>query len=62
MPMFSAIPPTPESIGDWEEMAMPAGQSVGLIRAIMPAADIVEEMMADARTLLAATHADASAA
>lgn len=60
MPKFSAVPPTPESSGDWEEMAMPAGQSVGLIREILPAADIVDEMMADARRILATTDVDAA--
>ena len=52
MPKFSAIPPTPETTGDWEEMAMPAGQSVSFIRAVQPAAEIVEEMMTAARALL----------
>ncbi len=54
MPQFSAVIPTPDTIGDFEEMSMPAGEeSVKLIKAIKPAAQIVAEMMAEARALLA---------
>jgi nitronate monooxygenase len=53
MPKFSAIPPTPDTTGDWEEMAFPAGQGVGLIRDVQPAAQIVSTMMSEAHTLLA---------
>ena len=54
MPKFSAVIPTPDTVGDFEEMSMPAGEeSVKLIKAIKPAAQIVEEMMAEARALLA---------
>jgi enoyl-[acyl-carrier protein] reductase II len=53
MPKFSAIPPTPDTTGDWEEMAFPAGQGVGLIHDVQPAAQIVSTMMSEAHTLLA---------
>ena len=54
MPKFSAVIPTPDTVGDFEEMSLPAGEeSVKLIKAIKPAAQIVEEMMAEARALLA---------
>ncbi len=52
MPPFSALPPTPETSGDWESMAYPAGQGVGMVHTIAPAAEIVAEMMSDARALL----------
>jgi len=54
MPMFSAIPPTPETTGDLEEMCLPAGSGVGLCRRIMPAAEIVAEMMAEAQRVISA--------
>lgn len=53
MPKFSAVIPTPDTVGDFEEMGMPAGEeSVKLIKTIKPAAQIVAEMMAEARRLL----------
>ncbi len=53
MPKFSAIVPTPDTTGDFEEMGLPAGEdSVKRIKAIKPAAEIVEEMMREARELL----------
>jgi nitronate monooxygenase len=52
MPKFSAVVPTPPTTGDWEEMAFPAGQGVGQIREIRPAAAIVKEMMAQALTFV----------
>jgi NAD(P)H-dependent flavin oxidoreductase YrpB (nitropropane dioxygenase family) len=52
MPKFSAIVPTPETQGDFEEMGMPAGaDSVKVIKRIQPAAEIVAEMMAEAQEL-----------
>ena len=53
MPKFSAVPPTPDATGDWDEMAFPAGQGVGLIHDVPPAAEIVRDMMAEAHRLLA---------
>lgn len=52
MPKFSAIVPTPETVGDFEEMGMPAGDGVKVIKDIRPAAQIVATMMGDARRLL----------
>jgi enoyl-[acyl-carrier protein] reductase II len=53
MPKFSAIVPTPETLGDFEEMGLPAGaESVKFIKRVQPAAQIVAEMMADAATLI----------
>ena len=51
MPKFSAVVPTPATSGEWEEMAFPAGMGVGEIDEVRPAADIVEEMMAQALAL-----------
>jgi NAD(P)H-dependent flavin oxidoreductase YrpB (nitropropane dioxygenase family) len=53
MPKFSAMLPTPATTGDFEEMCMPAGESVGRIKSIRPAAEIVSQMMEDARCWLA---------
>jgi nitronate monooxygenase len=52
MPKFSAVIPTPETEGDWEEMSYPAGQGVGAITEVKPAGEIVHEMMAEAQHLL----------
>ena len=53
MPKFSAIVPTPDTTGDFEEMGLPAGaDSVKLIKGIQPAAQIVAEMMAEAQALI----------
>ena len=53
MPRFSALPPTPDTTGDFDAMGMPAGESVQHIRDIRPAAEIVAAMMAEARALVA---------
>ena len=55
MPRFSALPPTPDTTGDFDAMGMPAGESVQHIRDIRPAAEIVAGMMAEARALVAGT-------
>ena len=53
MPKFSAIVPTPETLGDFEEMGLPAGaESVKVIKRIQPAREIVAEMMAEAAQLI----------
>ncbi|KYF50518.1 2-nitropropane dioxygenase [Sorangium cellulosum] len=55
MPKFSAVVPTPDTVGDLEEMDMPAGsESVLSIASVKPAARIVAEMMAEARSILGA--------
>jgi NAD(P)H-dependent flavin oxidoreductase YrpB (nitropropane dioxygenase family) len=52
MPKFSAVVPTPDTRGDFEEMGMPAGESVQRIDRVKPAAQIIEEMMGEARAIL----------
>jgi enoyl-[acyl-carrier protein] reductase II len=55
MPKFSAILPTQETTGDFEEMWFAAGGvSAALIRDVKPAAQIIAHMVAEARQLLAA--------
>ena len=55
MPKFSAIVPTPETTGDFEEMGLPAGsESVKFIKRVQPAGEIVREMMEEARELIRA--------
>lgn len=51
MPKFSALLPTPDTIGDLEEMGLAAGTGVHHIRSIQPAAQIIAEMMGEARRL-----------
>lgn len=49
MPKFSAMVPTLATTGDFEEMDMPAGgKSVKKIKSVMYAADIIDDMIADA--------------
>jgi NAD(P)H-dependent flavin oxidoreductase YrpB (nitropropane dioxygenase family) len=53
MPKFSVILPTPDTTGDFEEMGMAAGQeSIQRIYDVKPAAQIVVEMMREARQRL----------
>jgi nitronate monooxygenase len=52
LPPFSSIPPTPETSGDWDAMAYGAGEGVAAVRAVAPVAEIIGEMMADARAVL----------
>lgn len=53
MPKFSAIVPTPDTVGDFEEMGMPAGDGVRFIKSVQPVARIIEEMMEEARQMIA---------
>jgi enoyl-[acyl-carrier protein] reductase II len=46
---FSGVLPTPETTGDFEQMSLLAGESVGLIKDIKPAAEVVEQMMKEAK-------------
>lgn len=57
MPTFSALPPTPDTTGDFDAMGLPAGEGVHPIRDVKPAAQIVADMMAEARSILAAMPA-----
>lgn len=52
MPQFSAILPTPDTTGDFEEMCLAAGESAGLVNAIKPVAQIVREMMDEAKWII----------
>ncbi len=48
MPKFSVVVPTPDTSGDFEEMALLAGDGVGRIHSIQPAGQIVARMMREA--------------
>jgi NAD(P)H-dependent flavin oxidoreductase YrpB (nitropropane dioxygenase family)/catechol 2,3-dioxygenase-like lactoylglutathione lyase family enzyme len=48
LPFRSALPPTRDTSGDWESMVYPAGEGVGAVRRIAPAAEIIEKMMSQA--------------
>ena len=52
MPKFSAMLPTSDTGGDFDEMCMPAGEGVRVITRLQPAAEIVLEMMEGARAAL----------
>jgi NAD(P)H-dependent flavin oxidoreductase YrpB (nitropropane dioxygenase family) len=49
---FAGLPPTTEATGDIESMGLLAGQSVGLVTDIKPAAVIVRELVAGARAII----------
>jgi NAD(P)H-dependent flavin oxidoreductase YrpB (nitropropane dioxygenase family) len=59
LPRFSSLPLTPDTTGDFEEMALIAGESAGLVKEIKPAGEIVQEMMEEARQLIEHRLADA---
>jgi enoyl-[acyl-carrier protein] reductase II len=46
---FMGFPPTPDASGDLESMDYLAGQGVGLVNEIKPAAEVVREFMEGAR-------------
>jgi enoyl-[acyl-carrier protein] reductase II len=53
MPKHSAIVPTRDTVGDLEEMDMPAGaESVRAVRRVRPAAEIVDDFVEGAREAL----------
>lgn len=52
VPKFSVLPPTRETTGSVEAMALYAGQSVGTVTAVVPAADVVRELVEGAERLL----------
>jgi len=54
MPKFSAIPPGPDTTGEWEEMAYPAGEGASRIHDVRPAGQIITDMMTEAHALLGA--------
>jgi NAD(P)H-dependent flavin oxidoreductase YrpB (nitropropane dioxygenase family) len=50
---FMSMPPNGEASGDIDAMALLAGQGVGLVREIKPAAEIVHELVEEARQIIA---------
>ena len=56
IPIRSALPPTPETTGDWESMAYPAGEGVGAVRRTARAAEIIRQMMSQAYDILTTEH------
>ena len=53
IPRFAVVPPNRAAQGHIDAMALYAGQSVGAVTAIRPAAEVVREIIADAERLLA---------
>jgi NAD(P)H-dependent flavin oxidoreductase YrpB (nitropropane dioxygenase family) len=53
LPKFSAIVPSPETVGDFEEMGLPAEESVHAIKSIKPVAQIIADLMVEARLIVA---------
>jgi NAD(P)H-dependent flavin oxidoreductase YrpB (nitropropane dioxygenase family) len=49
---FAALPPNTGTTGEVESMGMLAGQSVGLVREIKPAAAIIRELVEGARNII----------
>ena len=54
VPRLSVAAPTPQTTGTIEAMCLYAGQSVGAVREVKPAADIVRELVEGAQALLSA--------
>jgi enoyl-[acyl-carrier protein] reductase II len=52
MPQFSAILPTPDTTGDFEEMCLAAGESAGLVKDLKPVGQIVRAMMEEAAQVI----------
>ena len=55
---FMGFPPTPDTSGDLESMDFLAGQGVGLVKEIKPAADVVRELLDGARHIVSALMRD----
>ena len=49
---FMGFPPTPDATGDLESMDFLAGQSVGLVKEIKSAAEVIREFVEGARHIL----------
>ena len=49
---FASIPPSADATGDIDSMSLLAGQSVGLVDEIWPAADIVRQVVNGAEQVL----------
>jgi NAD(P)H-dependent flavin oxidoreductase YrpB (nitropropane dioxygenase family) len=52
MKRFCGFPPTPEFTGDFEEMSLLAGESVGQTKQLMSAASIIDEMISSAESVI----------
>src|SRR5262249_59949258 len=52
VPRFAAVPPCDGTTGDVESMSLLAGQSVGLVHDVRPAADLVRALVAEAERLV----------
>ena len=52
MKRFCGFPPTPEFTGDFEEMSLLAGESVGQTKRLMTAAGIIDEMISGAELVI----------
>ena len=52
MTRFCGFPPTPEFTGDFEEMSLLAGESVGQTKRLMTAAAIIDEMISGAELVI----------
>jgi nitronate monooxygenase len=59
IPTHSALPPTPEAVGELDLMAYPAGHGVANVRSVAPAARIIDAMMSGAYQILAGSSNDA---
>ena len=49
---FSSLPPGGEAVGEIESMDLLAGQGVGLVHEIKPAAEVVRELVEGARRII----------
>jgi NAD(P)H-dependent flavin oxidoreductase YrpB (nitropropane dioxygenase family) len=58
---FSAMPPTRGTTGDVRAMALYAGQSVGAVKRVQPAREIVDELIGGAEALLRSAAATVEA-
>jgi hypothetical protein len=52
MKRYCGFPPTPEFTGDFEEMSLLAGESVGQTKRLTSAANIVDEMIGGAEAVI----------
>ena len=55
---FMGFPPTPDASGDLDSMDYLAGQSVGLVKEMKPAAEVVREFLEGARHILSTLTTD----
>jgi NAD(P)H-dependent flavin oxidoreductase YrpB (nitropropane dioxygenase family) len=52
MKRFCGFPPTPEFTGDFDEMSLLAGESVGQTKQLLSAASIIDEMIGGAESII----------